>query len=1259
MLRAVERWAVTLVGCAATLYIVRCAPILLAPLGVLTALLHLLLGILLTIASAGALVVAAWYVLSEPVKAQPVSKAAAAAAGAASAPADGSGQDAVPDTQQAQQEQTTYAQLVEDMIPMGGGRDGPPPALSRQGEFSDWVYTMPTAKYDRNEALANWPPETEGEKAIATKWFALAKGGELFLAPNPATSNNKFVPMVTVPLAGCQIHVPTEGLRGKSKWWKKCPLEISHPDKPLLSQQTSFFMFASDGFAKTQWYGVLLWGAQGGGVPRTVEGMFDAFSASVRMASTIPHLLPQASHEDEAAPAKRRGRWGLFKASFRRTGRSSSSKGKKGERPVATVDPDDVDALWCRPKSTAALHHSQSAAIAGHIQSDPGPSPAASHDDGGHGKSKLSRPASAVPERRPGSAFGGVSDAEDSAAERTASGSSAGLALSSDDEGPPRSSRNGSFHGQPPGGSAHGSGDSSSHGPKASAHSASPLSGAGQRLPPRPPASGKQPQGPAPSRSMPACVADGHADAAGASPPPKAQPASPASAKANGKAAERPDKLANQAPEDTWAGEREPVEAAANMLITRVAFDLLRAPSFRDAAAAYIQRKLDQLRYPAYIGPLKVVDICVGRSVPEVDNFRALPTPSGAIWPQFLLDISYRGDAWVMVETKIDVRSSTAWSQFDEAIGHFGGESPAAHAEPAVATDDDLSEDDVPPVLDAPADRHGRARRKLLDVGAMRKAAASQIRRIADSAAKSISQIPLRLKVRISSIDGTMLAWLPPPPGDRLWTAFTSLRELNLTAKPVVGSRMLKSTAQAARASQWIENKLKRSIEKNMMYPACSDMRLPGLIPYDSPDVARPLPKAKPEAGEEVEALLATGQAGAHILAALAGDRASRQPPTNLAALRATAEVLASQGSSELSPGATSDRPDSSAAGISPSAPKARQQSGDAFHSVVQAAQKRASEPGYPAAAAADRHPGGTAPAQPPDSAATGDPTLQQPALGSSPVRNKSGGGGSSQLLGRRSPVAATASGRAGPAAAARAAEADSMQSEPQEVELQVLPRRSDEAARPQRQSSGSGDIGSAAQPAAQATSADASAAADATQQAPSLAGTRQRSNSLPYPHADAGGATAERPRLRVSVSDAGDGSVHPAGSSPRPSGASPAAPGSARAELGHILAPAHSPAEEQRQQLRASSAGGGPGFGGGGGGAAGGFGSGGAASSASARGGQQQGKPRWFASSSISDRVQGRLQEQSQWLADATRGLTKNLSKAQPGGGRDTANRE
>ena len=51
---------------------------------------------------------------------------------------------------------------------------------------------------------------------------------------------------------------------------------------------------------------------------------------------------------------------------------------------------------------------------------------------------------------------------------------------------------------------------------------------------------------------------------------------------------------------------------------------------------------------------LQVVDICVGRSVPEVNNFRSLPTPSGAIWPQFLLDISYRG-VYVVTECLFEV----------------------------------------------------------------------------------------------------------------------------------------------------------------------------------------------------------------------------------------------------------------------------------------------------------------------------------------------------------------------------------------------------------------------------------------------------------------------------------------------------------------------------------------------------------------------------------------------------------------------------
>lgn len=67
------------------------------------------------------------------------------------------------------------------------------------------------------QAVTNWPPEHEGEKAIASKWWATCKGETLYLAQQPATSNNKFVPMVTIALAACSVEVPTEGLRGKTK----------------------------------------------------------------------------------------------------------------------------------------------------------------------------------------------------------------------------------------------------------------------------------------------------------------------------------------------------------------------------------------------------------------------------------------------------------------------------------------------------------------------------------------------------------------------------------------------------------------------------------------------------------------------------------------------------------------------------------------------------------------------------------------------------------------------------------------------------------------------------------------------------------------------------------------------------------------------------------------------------------------------------------------------------------------------------------
>lgn len=48
------------------------------------------------------------------------------------------------------------------------------------------------------------------------------------------------------------------------------------------------------------------------------------------------------------------------------------------------------------------------------------------------------------------------------------------------------------------------------------------------------------------------------------------------------------------------------IEHAINMLLARVAFDLLRSPKFKLQIIAHIQKKLDELKVPDYINALQV-----------------------------------------------------------------------------------------------------------------------------------------------------------------------------------------------------------------------------------------------------------------------------------------------------------------------------------------------------------------------------------------------------------------------------------------------------------------------------------------------------------------------------------------------------------------------------------------------------------------------------------------------------------------------------
>lgn len=133
--------------------------------------------------------------------------------------------------------------------------------------------------------------------------------------------------------------------------------------------------------------------------------------------------------------------------------------------------------------------------------------------------------------------------------------------------------------------------------------------------------------------------------------------------------------------------------------------------------------------------------------------------------------------------------------------------------------------------------------------------------------------MPLRLSLTFSVLEGTMVAWVPPPPGNRLFISFLRPPRLVVTAKPEVSTqwrlrclhlhlllapgptatprtspptvliccpcsqllplclmapapaalqlagRLLKYSYHIARVSSWIEQRMRAALTKTMVFP--------------------------------------------------------------------------------------------------------------------------------------------------------------------------------------------------------------------------------------------------------------------------------------------------------------------------------------------------------------------------------------------------------------------------------------------------------
>ena len=81
----------------------------------------------------------------------------------------------------------------------------------------------------------------------------------------------------------CRLAVLTEALQGKSRWLRKAPLELSHPDRPVFEGQRTVLLFAAGSAAKEQWFVALSAAiAPDGGAAASVHALYNTFCDYVR-----------------------------------------------------------------------------------------------------------------------------------------------------------------------------------------------------------------------------------------------------------------------------------------------------------------------------------------------------------------------------------------------------------------------------------------------------------------------------------------------------------------------------------------------------------------------------------------------------------------------------------------------------------------------------------------------------------------------------------------------------------------------------------------------------------------------------------------------------------------------------------------------------------------------------------------------------------------------------------------------------------------
>ncbi|KAM9305445.1 testis-expressed protein 2-like [Gastrophryne carolinensis] len=300
-----------------------------------------------------------------------------------------------------------------------------------------------------------------------------------------------------------------------------------------------------------------------------------------------------------------------------------------------------------------------------------------------------------------------------------------------------------------------------------------------------------------------------------------------------------------------------------NAFIGRIFWDFLRDKYWEDMVANKIQKKLTKIKLPNFMNDLKLTELDMGTSLPQILSTSSPSVNERGLWMD--MEVTYSGSLQVTLETKMNLSKLGKDSAVEE------GGTPQSRREGTRArifTDSDeesssagSSEDEEIPATDMLGTLGERANPNNPDGFPAGNSTSRKILRFVDKIAKSryfqkateneyikrkmeeVSNTPLLLTVEIQELEGTLAVNIPPPPTDRIWYSFRTPPRVEMKVVPRLGEREV----TFIHVTEWIEKKLQDEFQKILVMPNMDDLYFP--IMQSSVENSRQAPNDSPKPG--------------------------------------------------------------------------------------------------------------------------------------------------------------------------------------------------------------------------------------------------------------------------------------------------------------------------------------------------------------------------------------------------------------------------